>query len=386
MKKTEKITAQAMEAFVHDVNVIDSNGKEKIYPTINLGTDTSREGRMVIEKLLDAIDSGIENEQEQLAPFIIFKVKKEINLNKEDINYNLYKKAIEIASRRGYPAFSILDATFNKKYFKENSPDSEVAYNSTNMRVMENIIDEEKQIASQRGNISYTTINLARIGIKNSKLINPEIEGFDSFYQELEEKLNLVKDQLLERFETQANKKVFEFPFFVQQGIWLDSEKAKDEDRIRKIIKQGNLEIGFIGLEECLMALTGKKRNNDEETAKLGLEIVKFMSEKIEQFSNRYNLNFALMGTEDSELAKKFMTMDKVIYGTLKGITDKEAYTNSFEISEADNLTRKIKIEGPYHKLTLGGHMFKIKEKMTPEKLEETIQLARQNNIGLIRF
>lgn len=386
MKKTEKITAQAMEAFVHDVNVIDSNGKEKIYPTINLGTDTSREGRMVIEKLLDAIDSGIENEQEQLAPFIIFKVKKEINLNKEDINYNLYKKAIEIASRRGYPAFSILDATFNKKYFKENSPDSEVAYNSTNMRVMENIIDEEKQIASQRGNISYTTINLARIGIKNSKLINPEIEGFDSFYQELEEKLNLVKDQLLERFETQANKKVFEFPFFVQQGIWLDSEKAKDEDRIRKIIKQGNLEIGFIGLEECLMALTGKKRNNDEETAKLGLEIVKFMSEKIEQFSNRYNLNFALMGTEDSELAMKFMKMDKVIYGTLKGITDKEAYTNSFEISEEDNLTKKIKIEGPYHELTLGGHMFKIKEKMTPEKLEETIQLAKQNNIGLIRF
>ena len=288
MKKTKKLVSQAMEAFVHDTNVIDSNGKEKIYPTINLGTDTSAEGRMIIDMILDSIDFGIENEKERLSPFVIFKVKEGINCNKEDKNYDLYKKAINIAKRRNYPSFSILDASFNKKYYKLNDSDSEVAYNSTNMRVMENVIDEDKQITSQRGNISYTTINLARIGIKNSPIINNENntkkskeKQYEQFFNELEEKLNFIKDQLLDRFEIQGNKKVYEFPLFIKQGIWLDGEKAKDEDKIRKIIKQGSLTVGFIGLEECLIALTGKKRTENKDTQKLGIQIVSFMKNKI---------------------------------------------------------------------------------------------------------
>lgn len=385
LKKTEKIVSQAMEAFIHDTNVIDSNGKEKIYPTINLGTDTSAEGRMVINKILDAIDFGIDTKKEILSPLVIFKVKEGINLNENDKNYDLYKRAIDIASRRGYPAFSILDATFNKKYFKPNNPDSEVAYNSTNMRVMENILDKDKQITSQRGNISYTTINLARIGIRNTD----KEEKLDKFYEELEEELNLVKEQLLDRFETQGNKRVFEFPFFAKQGIWLDSERAKDEDKVRKIIKQGNLNIGFMGLEECLIALTGKTRTQSKETQKLGLEIVKFMKEKVEGFSKKYNLNFALMGTDDDGLGAKFMATDKAIYGTIPNITDKTKYTNSFELPESDKvkMETKIKIEGPYHELTNGGHLLKInQDNINTEKLDKIIKTAKQNNIGFIKL
>ncbi|MGN1327911.1 MAG: anaerobic ribonucleoside-triphosphate reductase, partial [Clostridia bacterium] len=330
MKKTEKVVSQAMEAFIHDTNVINSNGKEKIYPAINLGTDTSPEGRMVISKILDAIDFGIENEKERLSPFVIFKVKEGINYNKDDINYDLYKRAVDIASRRNYPAFSFLDATFNKEYYKTNNPDSEVAYNSTNMRVMENVIDEDKQIASQRGNISYTTINLARIGIKNSKILNIindaqqtdklKQNDYEQFFNELEEKLNLVKEQLLDRFETQGNKKAHELPFFIKQGIWLDGEKARDDDKIRKVIKQGTLTIGFMGLEECLIALTGKSRANSKTTQELGLKIINFMKSKTEEFSSKYNLNFSLMGTEDEELATNFIATDKAIYGSIKNV------------------------------------------------------------------
>lgn len=402
MEKTEKIVKQAMEAFIHDTNVIDSNGKEKIYPTINLGTDTSAEGRMVTDKILDAIDFGIENEKERLSPFVIFKVKEGINYKKEDKNYDLYKKAIEIASRRKYPAFSFLDAPFNKKYYEKNNPDSEVAYNSTNMRVMENTIDTAKQIASQRGNISYTTINLPRIGIKNSPILklenNKTVEKkskekqYEAFFNELEEKMNFVKDQLLDRFEIQANKKANEFSFFIKQGVWLDSEKAKNDDKVRKVIKQGSLTIGFMGLEECLMALMGKERKNNKEVQKLGIQIISFMKSKIDEFSNKYNLNFSLMGTDDDELAQDFIATDKAIYGDIKNITDKKMYTNSFYISNYEKtietqIKEKIEIESEYHQIANGGHVLKINMKDTKkEELEKILKKAKENNIGFIRF
>ena len=359
MKKTKKIVSQAMEAFIHDTNVIDTNGNERIYPTINLGTDTSAEGRMVITKILDAIDFGIENEKERLSPLVIFKIKEGINYNEEDKNYDLYKRAIDIASRRNYPAFSFLDATYNKKYYVENNPDSEVAYNASNMREMENIIDREgKQIASQRGNISYTTINLARIGIKNSPILKEMSKSkekqYEEFFNELEDKLNLVKDKLLDRFETQGNKKVPQIIEF---------------------------------LEECLIALTGKKRIDNKETQKLGIQIISFMKSKVEEFSNKYNLNFSLMGTEDKELAEEFIATDKAIYGNLKGITDKNIYTNSFYIDNESDIKDKIKIEAPYHELTNGGHVLTIDiTEASKEELENILRNAKENNIGFIKF
>lgn len=398
MKKTEKIVAQAMEAFVHDTNVINSYGNEKIYPTINLGTDTSPEGRMVISKILDSIDFGIENEKDTLSPFVIFKVKDGVNLNKKDKNYDLYRRAIEIATRRHYPSFSFLDASYNKKIYQAGNPDSEAAYNASNIRVMENVIDGDKQIASQRGNISFTTINLARIGIKTSSILN-ENDGtkkgkYEDFYNALEESMNFVKDQLIDRFEMQGNKKAFEFPFFIKQGVWLDGEKVKDEDKIRKVIKQGTLNIGFMGLEECIYALTKKSRMENKEIEKLGLQIVTFMQNKIQEYCEKYNLNFCLMGTDDQKLATEFMAMDKAIYGTITGITDKEEYTNSFYVSNGSHefnqrmLQKKIEIEGAYHKLTSGGHAerINIEKNWDVPTLEKVLKECKNADVGFVRF
>ena len=395
IKKTEKETMQAMEAFMHNINVIDTNsGKEKLYPTINIGTDTSPEGRMITDKILDTIDFGIGDKENPVSPVVIFKVKEGINYNKEDVNHDLYKKALEVASRKMYPNFSFLDSKYNKKYYKKQNPDTEVAYNASNMRVIDNVIDDDKAISARRGVLSYTTINLPRIAIKNSEMLNKEKgvnqeKNYEPFFNELEEKLDLVKDQLLDRFEKQGNKKAADFPFFIGQGIWLDGEKAKEEDRIRKVIKQGTMIIGFLGLEECLIALTGKSHSNSKETQKLGLQIIGFMKNKVDEYSNKYSLNFNLMGVEDTKLAEEFMTLDKSIYGELKGITDKKAYTNSFYISENNDIQNenKIKVEAPYHELTNGGHKINIKLKeKTPENIEQIIKLLKENDVGYASF
>ena len=382
LKKTEKATMQAMEAFMHNVNVITTgNVKEKIYPSINLGTDTSPEGRMIINKVLDAIDFGIGDKENPSSPIVIFKIKEGKNYNKQDKNYDLYKKAIEVCTRKRYPNFSFLDSDYNKKYIKESRPETEVAYNSGNMRVIDNIIDDDKAISAGRGIISYTTINLPRIGIKNQT--SGKENNFEPFFTELEEKMDLVKDQLLDRFEKQGDKKAYEFPFFIKEGIWIDGEKARDEDKIRKIIKQGSMAIGFLGLEECLIALTGKKHSEGQEAQKLGLKIVNFMRNKVESYSNKYNLNFLLMGVEDKSLAEEFITLDKSIYGEIKGITDKAAYTNSFYISDDKNVEKKIKIEAPYHELTNGGHKINIElNEISEEKLEDLINIMKKNKIG----
>ena len=392
IKKTEKATMQAMEAFIHDVNVIDSSEtNEKIYPTINLGTDTSAEGRMVIDKILDTIDFGTGEKENSDSPVVIFKVKDGKNFNKNDINYDLYQKAIAVSSRRKYPDFSFLDATYNKKFYIENDFDTEVAYNSTNMRIID-AIDEDKQITSKRGNLSYTTINLPRIGIKNSPILNvvekSKEKNYELFFNELEEKLDLVKEQLLDRYEKQSNKKAYEFPFLIQQGVWADGEKAKDEDKIRKIIKQGSLSIGFLGLEECLIALTGKEHSQSKEAQKLGLQIIGFMRNKVDEYTNKYNLNFSLIGIDDIALAEEFMAIDKSIYGKLPGITDKKAYTNSFYISNNKDTESKIKIEAPYHELTNGGHKLEIElpKDTSIEKIEKIIENMKKCNIGYAGF
>ena len=394
MKKTEKIVEQGMEGFVHDTNVINTNSREKMYPSINLGTNTSLEGRMVISKILDAIDFGIQSDKEKLSPLVIFKVKEGINFSEQDKNYDLYKRAIEIASRRNYPAFSFLDAEFNKKFYVKNMPETEVAYNSANIRVMENIIDEDKQIASQRGNLSYTTINLARLGIKNSPIINTsdneekisKEKRYEGFFNELEEKLDLVKEQLLERFENQAARKANEFPFLIQQGVLLDGDRAKDEDRVRKVIKHGTLAIGFTALEECIVALTGESRLESKNAQKLGLQIVGFIKNKVDEYSIKYNLNFTLMGVDDMDLCKKFIATDKAIYGNIQNVTDKMQYTPSFYV-ETDDLEQKIKIEAPYHTLTNGGHTLKLNiENMNVEQIENLLKMAKDCNVGFVKF
>lgn len=375
LKKLEKAVVQAVEAFVHNINTIDSRGiKSKLYPSINIGTDISPEGRLITDKILDAID------YDSMSPVVIFKVKEGINFNKEDPNYDLYKKAIDVSSRRLYPNFSFLDSTYNKKFYVRNNPDREVAYNTMNMRVMDNIIDDDRAIASKRGIISYTTINLPRIGIKNS---NNKSDNYESFFNELEEKMDIIKDQLLDRFEKQGNKKVHEFPFLIGEGILLDGERAKPEDKIRKVIKQSSMGIGFLGLEECLIALTGYTRTQNKQTKKLGLKIIDFMRNKVNEYSTKYNLNFVLIGVDDKKVSEEFMALDKAIYGKLEKITDKELYTESFYIPEGEKLEEKIEIESPYHELTNGGHIINLRlEEKNPEAVEAILKELKEKNVG----
>lgn len=375
LKKLEKAVVQAVEAFVHNINTIDSRGiKSKLYPSINIGTDISPEGRLITDKILDAID------YDSMSPVVIFKVKEGINFNKEDPNYDLYKKAIDVSSRRLYPNFSFLDSTYNKKFYVRNNPDREVAYNTMNMRVMDNIIDDDRAIASKRGFISYTTINLPRIGIKNN---NNQSDDYESFFNELEEKMDIIKDQLLDRFEKQGNKKVHEFPFLIGEGILLDGERAKPEDKIRKVIKQSSMGIGFLGLEECLIALTGYTRTQNKQTKKLGLKIIDFMRNKVNEYSTKYNLNFVLIGVDDKKVSEEFMALDKAIYGKLEKITDKELYTESFYIPEGEKLEEKIEIESPYHELTNGGHIINLRlEEKNPEAVEAILKELKEKNVG----
>lgn len=375
LRKLEKAVVQAVEAFIHNINTIDSRGiKSKLYPSINIGTDISPEGRLITKKILDAID------YDSTSPVVIFKVKEGINFNTEDPNYDLYKKAIDISSRRLYPNFSFLDSTYNKKFYMTNNPDREVAYNTMNLRVMDNVIDDDRAIASKRGIISYTTINLPRIGIKNS---NNKSDNYESFFNELEEKMDIIKDQLLDRFEKQGNKKVYEFPFLIGEGILLDGEKAKPEDKIRKVIKQSSMGIGFLGLEECLIALTGYTRTQNKQTKKLGLKIIDFMRNKVNEYSNKYNLNFVLIGVDDKKVSEEFMALDKAIYGKLEKVTDKEFYTESFYIPEGEKLEEKIEIEAPYHELTNGGHIIKLRLKeKSPEAVETILKRLKEKNAG----
>lgn len=375
LKKLGKAVVQAVEAFVHNINTIDSRGiKSKLYPSINIGTDISPEGRLITDKILDAID------YDSMSPVVIFKVKEGINFNKEDPNYDLYKKAIDVSSRRLYPNFSFLDSTYNKKFYVRNNPDREVAYNTMNMRVMDNIIDDDRAIASKRGLISYTTINLPRIGIKNN---NNQSDNYESFFNELEEKMDIIKDQLLDRFEKQGNKKVHEFPFLIGEGILLDGERAKPEDKIRKVIKQSSMGIGFLGLEECLIALTGYTRTQNKQTKKLGLKIIDFMRNKVNEYSTKYNLNFVLIGVDDKKVSEEFMALDKAIYGKLEKITDKELYTESFYIPEGEKLEEKIEIESPYHELTNGGHIINLRlEEKNPEAVEAILKELKEKNVG----
>ena len=388
MEKTNSATYQAMEAFIHNLNTIHSRaGWAAPFSSINFGTDTSPEGRMVIKNFLKATEAGLGNHETATFPVSIFKIKEGVNYNKNDPNYDLLELACTVSVKRMLPRFSFLDAPFNKKYYKANNYDTEVAYMGNSIRVLENVVDTNKIVTSGRGNLSYTTINLPRIGIKHGNTAY-EIQTINEFFEELEEKLDLVKDELIERFEIQCKKKISNFPFLLGQGVWIDSEKLKDTDNLRKVLKHGTLSIGFTGLAECLKALIGKNQSESEEAQKLGIKIVKFMRQKCDEYSKKYNLNFTLIATESEKLSSKFVKLDRAIYGKRKGITDKDHYTNSFYVPESTKISEetKIKLEAPYHEYTNGGHITYISINSLKENkaqdLMKTLKTMKNAGIG----
>ncbi len=387
--KTDKRTYQAMEAFVHNLNTMHSRaGAQVPFSSINFGTDTSPEGRMVMKNYLHSVDAGLGKNETPIFPISIFKVKEGVNYNKEDPNYDLFRLSCEVSAKRLFPNFSFMDSPFNKQYYKGDY-NTEVAYMGCRTRVIGNVVDENKAITPGRGNLSFTSINLPRLGIKHGIVLDNQGKAdMKGFFKELEETMDMVKDQLLERFEIQCNKRLYNFPFLLEQGVWIDSDKLKNTDRLRKVLKHGTLSIGFIGLAETLKALTGKHHGEDPEAQKLGLKIIKFMRNKCDEYSKEYNLNFTCLATPAEGLSGRFVNIDRAIYGKIKGVTDREYYTNSFHVPVYYNISivNKIKIEGPYHELTNAGHISYIEldgdVTTNIDAFERVVRLMKENNFG----
>lgn len=390
LQKTDRITYQAMEAFIHNLNTMHSRaGAQVPFSSINFGTDTSTEGRMVIKNFLLATEQGLGKGETPIFPVSIFKVKEGVNYNKEDKNYDLFKLAIKVSAKRLFPNFSFLDAPHNLPFYKEGDFRTEVGYMGCRTRVMSDVTDPDNETTGGRGNLSFTSINLPRIGIKHGICLKErEKADMEAFYQELSDVMDLVKDQLLERFEIQCNKRCYNFPFLLEQGVWTDGDKLKPTDRLRKILKHGSLTIGFIGLAETLKALIGSHHGESEEAQELGLEIINFMRNKTDEYSRKYNLNFTLIATPAEGLSGRFVGIDKALYGRIKGVTDRAYYTNSFHVPVYYNISisDKIKKEAPYHYLTNGGHISYIEldgnTASNLEAFENVIRLMKESGIG----
>lgn len=380
--ETDAATYQAMEAFIHNLNTMNSRaGAQVPFSSINYGTDISPEGRMAIKNLLLATDAGLGDGETPIFPVQIFKVKEGVNYEKDEPNYDLFRLAMKTSAKRLFPNFSFLDAPFNKKYYKPNDYNTEVAYMGCRTRVMGNVYDPTREVTCGRGNLSFTSINLPRLAI--------EAKGdIDKFYKSLDDMINLVIRQLLHRFKIQCAKIGKNYPFLMGQNIWLDSENVGEYDDISEVLRHGTLTVGFIGLAETLKALIGKHHGESAEAQKLGLEIIGHMRKRMDDEAQRSKLNFSLIATPAEGLSGRFVKMDRKIYGSIPGITDREYYTNSFHVPVYYPISayKKIQLEAPYHNLTNGGHISYIEMDGDPTKnlaaFEAIIRCMHDNGIG----
>ena len=385
-----KQTFQAMEGFIHNLNTMHSRaGAQVPFTSINFGTDTSASGRLVSKYLLEATENGLGKGETPIFPISIFKVKEGINYNPEDPNYDLFKRSMEVSSKRLFPNFTFIDAPFNLQYYKPGDYRTEIATMGCRTRVFSSVFPESDGIVTGRGNCSFTTVNLVRIGIKHGICLGERKKAdWTGFYKELDEKMDICKDQLLERFEFQANEHVRNFPFLMGQGNWFGSEKLSPNDKLRDVIKHGTLSIGFIGLAETLVAMIGKHHGEDEEARELGLDIVTHMRERCDQYSKKYRLNFSLLATPAEGIAGRFTRLDRKEYGEIKGVNDREFYTNSFHVPVYYPISAfdKIEIEAPYHALCNAGHISYIELDGDPsqniEAFEAVIRKMHDCNIG----
>ncbi len=352
-KETEKATYQAMEALIHNLNTMHSRaGAQTPFSSINYGTDVSPEGRMVMRNVLLATDAGLGHGETPIFPIQIFRVKEGVNYNPGDPNYDLFQLSCKVSAKRLFPNFSFIDSPFNLQYYKPGHPETEVSYMGCRTRVMGNIYDPSQEIANGRGNLSFTSINLPRLAI--------ESKGSETvFYEKLRGMMDLVIQQLDDRYAIQSKKRVMNFPFLMGQGVWLDSEKLGPYDEVGEVLKHGTLSVGFIGLAETLVALYGHHHGESDEMQEKGLAIVRYMREYLDTRSRRTHMNYTLLATPAEGLSGRFVRMDRARYGEIPGVTDKEYYTNSFHIPVYYSISayEKIEKEAPYHALTNAGHI-----------------------------
>ena len=381
-KEIRRKTYQAMEALIHNLNTMHSRaGAQVPFSSINYGTDTSPEGRLVMEQIMLATQAGLGHGETPIFPIQIFKVREGVSYNPGDPNYDLFKLACETSAKRLFPNFSFLDAPFNKPYIVDGRPETEAAYMGCRTRVIGNVYDPTREIVTGRGNLSFTSVNLPRLAIKAKGDV-------DIFFELLDGMVDTAMDQLYDRFKIQCQKKVRNFPFLMGQGIWIDSENLGPDDTVEEVIKHGTLTVGFIGLAECLKALIGKHHGESEEAQKLGLEIVSFMRRKTDERARQTKLNWSLIATPAEGLSGRFVRIDKKKYGVIEGVTDRDYYTNSFHVPVyyPINAFEKIRLEAPYHALTNGGHISYIELDGDPMKnldaFEKVIRCMKESGIG----
>ncbi|MDR0314346.1 MAG: anaerobic ribonucleoside triphosphate reductase [Oscillospiraceae bacterium] len=382
VKETDRSTYQAMEALIHNLNTMHSRAGAQIpFSSINYGSDVSAEGRLVVKNVLLATEAGLGNGETPVFPIQIFRIKEGISYNKEDPNYDLFKLACRVSAKRLFPNFSFMDSPFNKQYYIQDDYNTHVAYMGCRTRVMTNVYDKSREVVCGRGNLSFTSINLPRLAIKAHGNI-------DLFFEDLDRKIDLVIEQLLDRFAIQSKKRVRNFPFLMGQGLWLDSDNLSLDDEIGEILKHGTLSVGFIGLAETLKVLLDAHHGESVEARNLGLEIVAHMRSRMDAESEKTGLNFSLLATPAEGLSGRFVKLDRAKYGVIPGVTDRAYYTNSFHVPVYYPISafEKIKIEGPYHTLTNAGHISYIEMDGNPsdnlEAFESVIRCMKENKMG----
>ncbi len=365
---------QAMEALVYNLNSMHSRaGAQVPFSSLNLGTDTSDAGRKVIRNLLLAYKKGLGRGETPIFPNIIFRLKDGINYNPGDPNYDLFKLALEVAAHRLNPTFSFMDSSFNREYGDQAS------YMGCRTRVMGN--RKGPAVSEGRGNLSFSTLNLPRIAIRAKR-------NWETFYQLLDGILDKIAAQLHHRYLIQSNLKVKDMPFLMGQGLYINSEKLKENDNISSVIEHGTLSIGFIGLAETLVAMVGKHHGECNESQHLGVEIISYLRKKVDEFADKYDLNYTLLATPAEGLSGRFVKLDRQEYGVIPGVTDKEYYTNSFHVpvDYRINVFNKVKVEGVYHKYANAGHISYVEFQSAPyhnlEALEQVIRCMHDSDMG----
>lgn len=382
MEKTTRDTYQAMEGLIHNLNTMHSRaGAQVPFSSINYGTDTSWEGRLAIEQLLLATEAGLGNGETPIFPIQIFRVKEGVNYNPDDPNYDLFELAMKVSAKRLFPNFAFIDAPFNLQYYKPGHPETEVAYMGCRTRVMGNVYDPSREIAPGRGNLSFTSINLPRLGIESKG-------DYLTFFKLLDKMLDATMKQLLDRYKIQASRVVRNFPFLMGEGVWMDSDRLSPDDTVGEVLKHGTLSIGFCGLAECLVALNGKHHGEDEFSQELGLRIVGYIRDYCNRKSAELGMNVTCLATPAESLAGRLLRSDRERYGIIKGITDREYYTNSFHVPVYYHLPalKKIDIEAPYHALTNAGHISYVELDGDPTKnlaaFERVVRHMKEAGIG----
>mgnify|MGYP005837658029 CR=1 FL=1 len=365
---------QAMEALVYNLNSMHSRaGSQVPFSSINLGTDISEAGRKVTRNLLLAYEAGLGRGENPIFPNIIFRLQKGVNFDPGDPNHDLFKLAVRVASKRLNPTFSFMDSSFNAPY------GDQVAYMGCRSRVMDN--RRGPAVTTGRGNLSFTTVNLPRLGIRAER-------DLKTFYRLLEDVVELAVNQLYHRFKVQCKLKVKDLPFVMGQGLYLGSENLKPEDSIEPAIVNGTLAVGFIGLAEALVALTGYHHGQSAEAQELGLEIVSFLRKKVDEAAGRFNLNYTLLATPAEGLSGRFVKLDRKEFGIIPGVTNRDYYTNSFHVPVYFPVSSfdKIRLEGPYHKYCNAGHISYVELASppvhNPEAVEAIVRKMAESDMG----